>query len=87
MKTSQLKKGKSKMSVIKQLRNRLDITQEQMARELELSVWSIGKWENGKHNPTFNFKQMKSLYVLLAKANLSILDLPDNNFDDLPNRK
>lgn len=74
------------MSVIRQLREKLDLTQEELARELSISVWSVAKWEGGKHNPSFNFKQLKALYCLLAKGGLSILDLPDNNWEDLPNR-
>jgi putative transcriptional regulator len=83
MKVKELKQESKKMSVIKQLREELSLTQEQMARELDLSVWSIGKWEAGKHSPTFNFKQIKALYLLMAKAGMSIMDLPDNNWDKL----
>ncbi len=86
MKKKELSNKNKKMSVIKQLRERLELTQEELARELGISVWSVAKWESGKHNPSFNFKQLKSLYCLLAKGKLSILDLPDNNFEDLPDR-
>lgn len=86
MKAQELREKNKKMSVIKQLRDRLELTQEELARELNISVWSVAKWEGGKHNPSFNFRQLKALYCLLARTGLSILDLPDNNWDELPNR-
>ena len=75
------------MTVLKDLRLRLKLTQEEMAKELNVSVWSIVKWEAGRHHPNFDFLQLKKLYVLLARQNLSIMDLPDDNFGELPIRK
>lgn len=36
---------------VKSIRTELNITQEQMARELEVSFSTINRWENGKTVP------------------------------------
>lgn len=38
--------------VIKALRIELKISQEQLARELNISFSTINRWENGKHQPS-----------------------------------
>ncbi len=39
---------------IKELRNKLDITQEELAMRLLVSVQTISKWERGKTSPHKN---------------------------------
>ncbi len=37
---------------INELRNKLGLTQEEMARILDLSVSTVSKWEEGKNKPS-----------------------------------
>ncbi|MEG4198516.1 helix-turn-helix transcriptional regulator [Microcoleus sp. Pol12A5] len=63
---------------MKKLREELEMSQEDWAREL--GVWSqtISRWELGKNVPTFIVKQMKALEKFLASIGRSIGDLPAN---------
>ncbi|HCT64213.1 MAG TPA: transcriptional regulator [Lachnospiraceae bacterium] len=38
--------------IIKQVREQLNITQEQLARELNISFSTINRWENGHTSPS-----------------------------------
>jgi DNA-binding transcriptional regulator YiaG len=45
-------KGESMIAKrIKEVRNTLNLTQEQLARELDVTVSTINRWENGKCKP------------------------------------
>lgn len=37
---------------IKELRQKLGLTQEALARKLGVSYWTILRWENGSHLPS-----------------------------------
>ncbi|MEG3906601.1 helix-turn-helix transcriptional regulator [Microcoleus sp. w2-18bC1] len=63
---------------MKKLREELEMSQEDLARELGVSSQTISRWELGKNVPTFTVKQMKALEKLLASIGKSISDLPDN---------
>jgi DNA-binding XRE family transcriptional regulator len=63
---------------LKKLREELEMSQEDLARELGVSSQTISRWELGKNVPTFTVKQMKALEKLLASIGRSIGDLPDN---------
>ncbi|MEG3970078.1 helix-turn-helix transcriptional regulator [Microcoleus sp. T2B6] len=63
---------------MKKLREELEMSQEDLARELGVSSQTISRWELGKNVPTFTVKQMKALEKLLASIGRSIGDLPDN---------
>ncbi|MEG4214500.1 helix-turn-helix transcriptional regulator [Microcoleus sp. Pol14C6] len=65
-------------SHLKKLREELEMSQEDLARELGVSSQTISRWELGKNVPTFTVKQMKALEKLLATIGRSIGDLPDN---------
>ena len=65
-------------SHLKKLREELEMSQEDLARELGVSSQTISRWELGKNVPTFTVKQMKALEKLLASIGRSISDLPDN---------
>ena len=65
-------------SHLKKLREELQMSQEDLARELGVSSQTISRWELGKNVPTFTVKQMKALEKLLASIGRSIGDLPDN---------
>lgn len=42
---------------IKALRNKLIISQEELARLLGVSIVSVNRWENGHHEPTIKVKR------------------------------
>lgn len=46
--------------VVKNIRNRLNMSQEQLAREIHVSFATINRWENGKNSP--NMLAKKALY-------------------------
>ena len=52
--------------LVKELRTRLIITQEELAELLGVSFASINRWERGKHEPT---TKMKRKIVELCKEN------------------
>lgn len=63
--------------MLKQLRESLDLTQEELASVMGVGVRSITRWENGYREPLLTFAQMKKLLVLIDQAGLNIEDLPD----------
>ncbi|MCU0540955.1 MAG: helix-turn-helix transcriptional regulator [Oscillatoriaceae cyanobacterium Prado104] len=65
-------------SHLRKLREELEMSQEDFARELGVSSQTISRWELGKNLPTFTVKQIKALEKLLARIGKSIGDLPDN---------
>ena len=65
-------------SHLKKLREELEMSQEDLARELGVSSQTISRWELGKNVPTFIVKQMKALEKFLASIGRSIGDLPAN---------
>lgn len=46
--------------VVKNIRSRLNMSQEQLAREIHVSFATINRWENGKNSP--NMLAKKALY-------------------------
>lgn len=42
---------------IKELRNKMLLSQEEFAKVLGVSFASINRWENGKHEPTIKIKR------------------------------
>lgn len=64
--------GKSKKLVFIIIRDKLIITQEELAVLLGVSYASINRWETGKHEPTTKIKRK---IVELCKANN--IDLED----------
>ena len=45
---------------VKEIRIELNISQEQLARELHVSFATVNRWENGKNNP--NLLAKKAIY-------------------------
>lgn len=72
------KANNKNMSAFKMLREKLEMSQSEFAQELEVTIATLSRWENGKHEPALNMRQIKSLNHLLTKARLSFYDLPDN---------
>jgi transcriptional regulator with XRE-family HTH domain len=64
---------------LKQVRERLGMTQEEFGQALGITRESINRYERGVHQHIkFTIAQMKRLQELLEKAGLSIKDLPDD---------
>ena len=48
---------------IKELRNKMMLSQEELAKVLGVSFSSINRWENGWHEPTLKIKRkLKALF-------------------------
>lgn len=54
------------MKLVKELRNKLIITQSELAEILDVSFASINRWETGKHEPTTKIKRK---IIALCKEN------------------
>ncbi len=63
---------------MKQLRDELDISQEEFGRLIGTSARTISRWEAGDSVPTFTISQMKALDRLLRSIGKSIQEVPDN---------
>lgn len=50
---------------IKKLRNKMLLTQEELAKKLDVSFASVNRWENGEHEPTMKVK--RELMKLMKK--------------------
>lgn len=50
-------------SIIKELRKKMNLSQEEFAKVLGVSFSSINRWENGHHEPTTRIKRkLKALF-------------------------
>ncbi|HEY9794409.1 MAG TPA: helix-turn-helix transcriptional regulator [Leptolyngbyaceae cyanobacterium] len=63
---------------LKQVRERLGMTQKQFGDELGVSDETISRHERGVQQMKFTFSQMKRLHRLLKDAGMSLEDLPDD---------
>ena len=59
---------------LKQRRESLNVTQRQIANELDVTVTSVQNWEAGRHIPKLTPTQMKALCDIL---NFTLEDLAD----------
>ena len=50
---------------IKELRIKMLLTQEELAKKLDVSFASVNRWENGEHEPTMKVK--RELMKLMKK--------------------
>jgi len=62
-------------SPLKQLREAVGLTQEELARRIGVSTKTISNWERGAYPATFNVPQIKAL---CRELRCSLEDLPDN---------
>ena len=63
---------------IKKTRQKAFLSQEAFAKELEVAVSTINRWENGKSKP--NLTAMKKLKSFCSQYNLSYSDIEDKWF-------
>lgn len=61
--------------LVKQLRNKLIITQTELAELLGVSFASINRWETGKHEPTTKIK--RKIAALCKENNIKTEDRND----------
>ena len=54
--------------MVKEIRSKLNMSQEQLARELQVSFATVNRWENGKNNPSRMAK--KALYEFCKSKGL-----------------
>lgn len=57
-------------NLIKMLRNKLILTQTELADLLKVSFSSVNRWENGKHEPTTKIK--RKIVELCEKNHISL---------------
>jgi len=56
--------------IVKQLRTKLILSQEELAKLLGVSFASINRWETGKHEPTIKVK--RKIVALCKENNISL---------------
>lgn len=78
------RKKSSNNTMLKQLRVRLGLSQEDLAKILDVSVFQVSRWENKKAEFSLNLRQIKKLIELLRAMGLDIESLPDDIDQDLP---
>ncbi len=66
------------LPILKEVRERLGMTQEQIADCLGISRRTVIRHEAGERVIKLNFAQIRRLKELLEQAGMSIDDLPDN---------
>ena len=66
------------LPILKKIRERLGMTQEQIADCLGISRRTVIRHEAGERVIKLNFAQIRRLKELLEQAGLSIDDLPDD---------
>ena len=77
--------SENKMSVFYQIRQKTGMNQEELSRLLGVNVTTLSRWENGRNQPSLDFKQIKTLSILLRGMGLQISDLPDSAFGKIEN--
>ncbi|MBE9128604.1 helix-turn-helix transcriptional regulator [Coleofasciculus sp. LEGE 07092] len=64
---------------LKQVRERLGMTQEEFGKALGIARETINRYERGVHQQLkFSVSQVKRLVELMEEAGMSIKDLPDD---------
>jgi len=66
------------LAALKQLRERLGMTQEELATELGTTSRTIRRHETGEREIRFSLPQIKRLIELMQRAGMSADDLPDD---------
>lgn len=54
--------------IVKEIRTKFNMSQEQLARELHVSFATVNRWENGKNRP--NMLAKKALYDFCKEKGL-----------------
>lgn len=79
MADEQKKNFNPNLPALKQVRERLGMTQEEFGQALGITRESISRYERGVHKRIkFTIAQMKRLQDILEQAGMTIRDLPDD---------
>lgn len=71
----------SEMSAIRQIRERLGLSQSKFAYRLGISEQKYGRWERGQHKPAQDLLPLiRNLCVVIRPLGLDLDDLPDDMF-------
>lgn len=62
-------------SLIKRLREKLILSQTELATILEVSFSSVNRWENGKHEPTIKVK--RRIIELCKENHIKMIEMED----------
>jgi putative transcriptional regulator len=65
-------------STLKEIRKQLEISQEDLARKLDVSFSTVNRWENGKSEPSKMGKKRLDSFVAKMKRK-GHLTLPNGN--------
>jgi transcriptional regulator with XRE-family HTH domain len=71
-----VEEGKSPLRTLRELLG--NISQEELARRLGVSVVTVSRWERGVTPATFTIPQMKALSRELKSVGYSVEDLPND---------
>lgn len=80
MKERKLSTNKEQMSVFRQIREKCDMSQGELAHLLGVTNTAVSRWETGVNEPMLSFKQFKILSYILRGMGVSVSDLPDDAF-------
>lgn len=69
---------KSLATSFKDIRKRLNLTQDDFAHLLKVRPRTISRWENGATEPMMTVTQFKCFLKALKQAGISLNDIPDN---------
>ena len=78
---------KQDLSVFAQIREKTNMSQEELARLFGVSFTTVNRWENGHAEPKFTLKQIHTLSILLRGMGIDIHDLPDSPFGKIQRLK
>ncbi len=80
--------GRSLSALVKEMRRQLDLSQEDLARQLGVSYATVNRWENGQSMPSKLAKaQLKAFCGKMIKRGKLTLSADMMDFADLgPNR-
>lgn len=56
--------------IVRKLREKLLLSQQEFANEIGVSFATVNRWENGKHQPTYKAKRIISELCKKNKINL-----------------
>jgi transcriptional regulator with XRE-family HTH domain len=85
MKTEKLQeKDKGSVTVLKQIREQLGLTQFELASEIGCALSVITKAEAGQSEPRFNIEQWGHFQLLLKKAGYTGSKLPRKLSEKIP---
>lgn len=72
----QLKEG---VSYFKQLREAVELSQEDLARKMGVTAKTVYRWEAGENSVSLNAYQWKVFHeLILIPLNISVFDLPND---------